>query len=733
MTIELMTAAIRLATGNDAAEPRPGQEQFGRRVANAMTLGGQGEAIGIAPTGVGKSHVALSAAAHRAVLHGERSLISTESLSLQAQYAEKDAPTMVAAALDLTGVELRVAVLKGFSNYLCGQRVGASASALLGHDVAPTTDKEIKAAIAELKAGKGDTTQLADELGVDEDNIVPLIIWALEQHVGTGVQNIGDRFAYEGVIDNRDWNAVSISSSDCVGVECAMREICKPHTARAVAAEADIVITNHSMLAVQAANAIPVVIGSASLGHFHHLIVDEAHVLPAQVRAQGASEVSSRKILAAGRAVTRVSDNSAWYSKGEQIAALCDQLLERIAKGKDEQKLVEDDDIALGPLSEAIKRWVKDGEKNLKPALTSPVMKTLLKAKRAQSAIVNLVDAAAAVSTHYPSVARWVQKTQPRDTKGGRSGSWLAAHASPVDVSGAIRNNLWNTPETDAKQSEPVTGIAMSATLPSRFGMQIGMDTQEVDYPSPFDTAYGGSMLFIPRADNPADTAALESLNRFSNTRKFDTKMHTLWAAEHVVNLCRANGGAALVIGATVENGKHYAAMLRQRTDLRVLSQWDGQGLRQLMEEWREDENAVLVGTRSLMTGVDAPGQTCSLVILDRPPRAGGNPVDDARVEQIAVRTGDKWAADRFVYVADAAALAEQAAGRLIRSVTDNGMFALLDPRLLKVGTHKYGTPTRDLYMKSVRRFTQRTADKDGAVAWLEARHLARKEDDDGL
>jgi len=126
------------------------------------------------------------------------------------------------------------------------------------------------------------------------------------------------------------------------------------------------------------------------------------------------------------------------------------------------------------------------------------------------------------------------------------------------------------------------------------------------------------------------------------------------------------------------------------------------------------------------MTGVDAPGGTCTLVIVDRVPRAAGNPIDDARVERAATRMAtDRWAADRLVYVADAGLLLEQAAGRLIRSVTDSGLVAVLDPRLLKQGAAVYPGPTRQLLLKALDRFEHKTADLDVTLAWLRARSRA--------
>ena len=99
------------------------------------------------------------------------------------------------------------------------------------------------------------------------------------------------------------------------------------------------------------------------------------------------------------------------------------------------------------------------------------------------------------------------------------------------------------------------------------------------------------------------------------------------------------------MLSAKAADGKLYAErLLRALPDITVHSRWDGGTPSRTTTEWREDIGSVLVGTKSLLTGVDAPGETCSLVIVDRIPRSPSNPIDDARVEELEARTGDRWA-----------------------------------------------------------------------------------------
>ncbi|HLS00370.1 MAG TPA: helicase C-terminal domain-containing protein, partial [Beutenbergiaceae bacterium] len=260
--------------------------------------------------------------------------------------------------------------------------------------------------------------------------------------------------------------------------------------------------------------------------------------------------------------------------------------------------------------------------------------------------------------------------------------------------------------ETPPKRKLPVA--AVSATIPATFPVDAGLSTGISEYESPFADAYGESMLYIPR---PIVDGVEVPTRTFGRRVSMDTRGHATWAERIMKRLVEASGGRALVLSATVAAGQQYAHALRTAAAGRwtVYSQWDGVSKDITTSRWREDETSVLVGTRSYMTGVDAPGPTCSLVIIDRVPRGAGNVVDDARVEVLAEESGEFRARD-LVYAVDAAQLLEQGAGRLIRSISDSGMVAVLDPRLLKGKDITYPGSTRKIYMNAFRFFSQKTA-----------------------
>ena len=766
----ILNDVVEQITGDPSARPRPGQHSLSHDVLDAIVERG-GQVVGTASTGVGKSLAYLAPAVLLAATCGDRTVISTESLALQAQIVDKDAPMVVAAAKRLHQVAPKVAVLKGWSNYACSRSVVATAQLVLGDPYSGGTLSEtgmtaladrvdqmlidgaaVTGPFAALVGGAGATVDL-DGREASLDELAPLVSWALREHGSAAFAHPGDKHSYPGKTTELTWGAVSVSPAECVGAQrCTFSDLCKPAKAKQAAADADIVVTNHSMLATQAANALAVVIGSKKLGNFDHVIVDEAHALPGQVRAQGAKDVSGRRVLGVVKALRSVMDDKDRAVKsvlddGSLIADEIDEELARIfakATGREAVvKLKEGDDPVrdCGPLLDA---WLDRCDNMLAGATSHARGDTELKVRRVKGRVDSMRADLRAIVDHRVGVARWVDQDAH---SGGRP--WVAAHSSPVDVGGMLVGNLWTapipaneeTPEPPEDEStEAVTGtwgedryelsvVAVSATLPGGFARDMGLRAQPGDYPSPFEAAYGASVFFVPRATSDADIKALSSAFSSQGRPKFDTKAHVSWCKPILSDLVEANGGSALVLAATAQAGREYAETLRTAAGGRweVLSQWDGNALRQTTAAWRENHHAVLVGTRSLMTGVDAPGDTCSLVVVDRIPRSPGNPVDDARVEALMQRLDtDKWAADRFVYSADAALLLEQAFGRLIRSMSDSGMVACLDPRLLKIGPFKYQEATRQVYMKAAGRFERKISSLDDAVAFLSHRQ-ARK------
>ncbi|MBN9214662.1 MAG: ATP-dependent DNA helicase [Microbacterium sp.] len=720
----LLTRAVRITTGLLDAKPREGQDALHRAIVAAMES--RGHTAGQAPTGSGKSFAALSAAFLAAIRRGERTVISTDSLALMAQLQDKDVPIVVEAAAELyPDVSVQAAFMKGVANYIDPAKVIATAQALAGM---PGDVRYSRLADA---LDKGKMLHGVDQFhGIEPDEFEPLrrlVSWACRMYYNDDPTEPGDRHACPVEHSPAMWATVSSPSSEAddgsrYGVTA------KVTLARDAAAGADVVITNHSILAVQAAKAVPVIVGSMRLGHFEHIIVDEAHTLPSHVRSQGAAKLSGGVLTRIGRAVTRACSNTTaslnWRDAGEHLAEELDRVLREFAAAeRDGLRRVKENDRPLSDTEELIKDWIAAGKKHLGKSDESHDVTTRLRASAAKDSLDNLKQTVEALTRHRTGWARWVEKDDRGDARGRE---WWGAHVSPIDVGYLLRDNLWSHTVTvdDVVETITLSVSGISATMPSNFPFQAGLSTQLVKYPSPFTAAYERSGLYIPRVASGPEFGQITT-DGWGNKRRFDVRGHAQWATQQIIDLVRETGGRALILSATAREGKAYTEALRRALPrVKVHSQWDGGSSTRIVREWREDVGSVLVGTKTMMTGVDAPGETCSLVIIDRVPRSPGNPLDEARVEQINERIGNVSEAQRAVYAVDAALLLQQAVGRLIRTSSDVGLVAVLDPRLLKSmptapSPLAYPEPTRNTYMEAVRPFGRKMTDLDDAKAYI--------------
>ena len=730
--LDVLTRAVQIATGSDTAVPRAGQDELTEGIFECLE--GVGHAAFEGPTGIGKSLAYLSVLGLLAVTKGERSVVSTETIALQRQLSEKDCRT-VASALASLGypVELRTAVLKGWSNYGCVMTAMVLAS---DHDC--SDEDQSSAELVETIRAKASSLAFVDAAA---SSALEAAAWVIDS-VRRG--SLADRHEADH-IDGAAWWKVSVSSDDCLGDKCPSADICAPRKARLLADEAHIVITNHATLAVQATTGVPVVIGSNRRGAFHHLVIDEAHALPATVREQGASKIDRARISTVIRAINALfaSDVADPLSAdgeaiGNAVADAIEAWKESLPRRHPNDVRFTSENDPLIDIESVILDWVGVVRSAVRVVVPTNIT-AQLKLRRLAGLLDRLVSALGSLTNDHPSIARWV------DTRSG------TVKMSPVQVSGLIRANLFEPqiatdwaseiladpetyaetgtmyidvrrePDDDIGQAYKLGVVAVSATMPKAHAIDCGLKIAGVEaFSSPFSSAFASSLFYSPLLDSERDR-----VTPTNDRGGLDPKQHMLWVAPRIIELVEANRGSALVLSATTEGGKFYALQLASAlsgSGIRVYSQWDMGTTAAAVDAWREDPSSVLVGTRSLMTGVDAPGDTCSLVIVDRIPRAAGNPVDDARIEDIMARTDlGKWEADRFVYVADAALLLRQALGRLIRTTTDSGVVAIMDPRLPRKGV-TISAPARKVYVDVAADFAatkSRTTDRQTVLDFL--------------
>lgn len=754
-----------MATGSDDAKPRQGQVNLCHDVLDAMVS--RSHIAGNAPTGSGKSLAYGVPAMLRAVVAQERTVISTESIGLQSQLIEKDLPVVARATKRLTGRQPSFAVLKGWSNYACALAAMGAAQELSDRLGSPDADDTDQGDAAQMSGSSLIERMLARLDGPSKTSGTRLtrarapktetaaIRWALRESLDPDAT--GDRGAFDvagvGASADRVWQMLSTSSGECAGDKCPYAVECKPRAARDRAAGADVIVTNHSMLAVQATKAVPAVIGSKALGPIDHLVVDEAHSLAAVVRQQGSAEVGAALISTILRAVEKCSDRSfrSLRTSATDLMKDLDASLSTLGRAKDSSVPADVDPFeAVRP---SLSAWLRSARASVPSPDGTRVPSEIRRRYRAQSLISGLTTVMREVGDSPMEYARWVEEGRPPgDAPDNLRGlGWWVLRVSPVDVAPMLRSGVYDyqsfsgpagrrstdgsTGDSDLDLDsgpgiEPDTEMsvtAVSATLMPPGVVDLGLRCRRSTYPSPFDDAYSRSMLFVPKLS--ADQVDMLNVAPGGSRPRMGTDFHPAWALGYIERLVLVNGGSALILAATSRAGQFYAEGLRKAllgTGIHVYSQWDGGGVRQITDLWRADHRSVLVGTKSLMTGVDAPGETCSLVVLDRVPRAPRNPVDEARVANLQARLDtDKWSADRMVYVADAALLMAQAAGRLIRSETDGGMVACLDPRLLRTSKMAYQEQTRRELIATVDHFGSRASSIERAETFLRDRSSA--------
>lgn len=564
-----------------------------------------------AGTGTGKSIGYLVPLLVSCATTGRRALVSTATLALQRQILTKDAPIVQEAVGGITGVRPTVAVLKGWSNYLCPHRVNGgypSEGTLFegfGADASSGPSSDLGAQILRLREFASDT-----DTG-DRDDLVP------------------------GVSD-RAWRQVSVSKRECLGKNCPMIDECFAQRAREAANEADLVVTNHSLFGIHAT-------GESDLfPEIDAIVIDEAHELSDRVRTQSTHSLSQSGIARVVRTLrthAKVVADDLDTAGAELGAALEPQsvglMMTRPQTVRDAMRLVDD----------AVRRAAT----GVQDCQADAAAKAL-----ARGALDELKDAMSAWSGGEAETITWV--TRPDDS--------TAATLSmcPLDVAPALGIKGF--------ADHPVVLTSATLSLGGSFdamardcGFMMGQGPwRAIDVGSPFDPARQGIVYVAEHLEDPGLQWPNEG------------------ALDELVGLAKASDGGMLALFSSWRGAQVGAEALRERTDLEILVQGD-ETLSALVDRFRANRDACLVGTLSLWQGVDVAGSSCRLVVMDRIPFPHpSDPVAKARAID-AERRG--MSGFQTVSLTHAALLMAQGAGRLLRSGEDRGVVAILDRRVV--------------------------------------------------
>ncbi|GAA2007737.1 ATP-dependent DNA helicase [Nocardiopsis rhodophaea] len=625
-----------------------------------------------AGTGTGKSLAYLVPALHHALRTDSTVVVSTATIALQRQLIERDLPRLAEALAPLLGREPTFAILKGRRNYLCRQRL-------------QTADDEPE------DASLFDPHQLSS-LG---RQVKRLHEWADETITG-------DRDELVPGVSDLAWRQVSVSANECVGASaCTFGQECFAEQARADAGGVDIVVTNHAMLAIGAMQ------GYQLLPDHRVLVVDEAHELADRVTSVATLALSERSVTTAAKRAARLCEEGLTGRLAETGEGLGLMFVE------EEPGRIDHIPEGLAGAVASVRDAAHACMTAIRPASAEQDPETATARKLALAALEEVHDSAVGILESFEPPLR-----DRRDVvwlaKGGKQAPSL--HLAPLAVGGLLREKLWGDR----------TAVLTSATLAlggsfDTLAMQWGLGRQTVldagepraaatrdrgtaptDDP-PTDTAAAGAESTNAAAAEPDHTSAGEPRWRGLDVGSpFDhARSGILYVAKHlpppgrdglapsyideIAELIEASGGRTLGLFSSMRAATQAAEELRDRLDFEILCQGDD-STGQLVSRFADDEESCLFGTLSLWQGVDVPGPSLQLVIVDRIPfPRPDDPLASARQRSVGAHGGNGFMA---VAATHAALLLAQGTGRLLRSMNDRGVVAVLDPRL---ATARYG------------------------------------------
>ncbi|GAA2934481.1 ATP-dependent DNA helicase [Streptomyces thioluteus] len=615
---ELLHAAVTAVGGTE----RPGQVAMAEAVAEAID--GTSHLLVQAGTGTGKSLGYLVPA----LAHGERVVVATATLALQRQLVERDLPRTVDSLHPLLRRRPEFAMLKGRSNYLCLHRL---------HEGVPQDEEEglfdaVEAAAPTSRLGK-DLLRLRD--------------WADETETG-------DRDDMTPGVSDRAWSQVSVTSRECLSAsKCAYGAECFAEAARERAKLADVVVTNHALLAIDAIEGAPV------LPDHEVLIVDEAHELVSRVTGVATGELTPGQVNRAVRRSAKLVDEKAADAL-QTAAESFERLMELALPGRLEE-IPEDLGYALAALRDAARAVITAiGNTRDKSVQDEDAVR-----KQALAMVENVHGVAERILEGSEYDVVWYERHD-------RFGASL--RVAPLSVSGLLREKLFNErsvvlTSATLKLGGDFNGVGASLGLAPE-GVT-GEDVPEwkgVDVGSPFDYRKQGILYVAKHLAQPGREGGRTDM------------------LDELAELIEAAGGRTLGLFSSMRAAQAAAEELRGRLDLPILLQGE-ETLGELIKTFAGDDRTCLFGTLSLWQGVDVPGPSCQLVVMDRVPfPRPDDPLMSARQRAVEQAGGNGFMA---VAATHAALLMAQGAGRLVRASGDRGVVAVLDPRLEKA---RYGS-----------------------------------------
>ena len=647
---EIFGSGGLIARSHERYEYRDGQIAMAGAVAKAFDE--RRHLLVEAGTGTGKTLAYLIPAITAALAKKRRIVISTGTKNLQEQLMEKDIPFLQKALPK----KFSAAYMKGRANYACLYRIH--------------------------KASDQPILDGLDQLG----HFDRVASWSRETRTG-------DRRELVDLPEDLSfWGRINAKGDTCIGQKCPDFEPCFITRMRANAEDADIIVVNHhlffadlSVRGNQFGRVIP---------DYAAVIFDEAHLIEDIAADYFGVQVSNFQLdeLARDAAMLPIADANATRELdrvASKILGLSDQFWIRFTQVRYEgrfplytdqfvQRASDGDTRAtqLGEACTALESSLSRLESLLADhAETIPEAESLLRRARQARFDLDFVVTQAEKKFVY-----WLEKR----------GKGMFLRASPVDVSELLREKLFDKVETCVLTSATLSSNGSFDFIRDRLGLDT-VKTSGFEAPSAFDYERQ-AILYLPRAMPDPRSPEFTQL-----------------AAGEIVKILQATDGRAFVLCTSNQSMNALYELVSSRVGYPCFVQ-GSMSKAGLLDRFRETPNAVLFATSSFWQGVDVQGEQLSCVIIDKLPFAvPSDPVVAARTRFIDESGGNSF----FDFsVPQAIITLKQGIGRLIRSTTDRGVIAILDPRLR---TKRYG---RDFLQSLPRmRITSSLADVENTIA----------------
>lgn len=618
---ELLGAAVAALGGSQ----RDGQVRMAEAVAQAFA---NGEHLAVqAGTGTGKSLAYLVPAIARAVTDDHPVVVSTATIALQRQLVDRDLPRLADALEAVLPRRPTFALLKGRRNYLCLNKIHSGS--------ADESDEAPQEELFEPFA--------ASALGRD---VQRLTAWAQ-------TTDSGDRDDLKPGVPERSWSQVSVSARECLGAtRCQFGIDCFAERARAVAAEADIVVTNHALLAIDAISETNV------LPEHQLLVVDEAHELVDRVTSVATGELTAATLSAAVRRISRLVSPELV----QRLDAASLTFGSAIHDGTPGRMDHLDDELATYLAA------LRDAAGAVRSAIdTAPAdPKAAAARKEAVAALSEIADTAARILASFEPAIPERSDVVWLSHEDNRGSVRPVLRVAPLAVAGLLRERLFARATTVLTSATLTIGGSFDA-MAGAWGLTGGAQSGDarwrgLDVGSPFAHAKAGILYVAAHLPPPGRDGT-----------------GTQAQLDEIAGLITAAGGRTLGLFSSMRAARAAAEAMRERLDTPVLCQGDDT-TGALVEQFAADADTSLFGTLSLWQGVDVPGPSLSLVLIDRIPfPRPDDPLLTARQRAVSARGGNGFMA---VAANHAALLLAQGAGRLLRSVDDRGVVAVLDSRM---------------------------------------------------